>query len=205
MKARVAALISGILFGLGLTVSRMVNPKKVLGFLDVAGQWDPSLLLVMGGGVLVTVLSFPWIQRRGRPLWAERFSLPTRSDIDRNLLLGAALFGIGWAIAGYCPGPAIAALLINPAEAVPFVLAMLLGAWLLAAPAAAQTVCNRAGSAAEARLERPAQGGGRPAKTRANSCRGLCALTGTISGGRAASAASAVSTLAKSSSSSTVA
>ncbi|HMW15791.1 MAG: YeeE/YedE family protein [Pseudomonadales bacterium] len=130
MKARVAALISGILFGLGLTVSQMVNPQKVLGFLDVAGQWDPSLLLVMGGGVLVTVLSFPWIQRRGRPLWAERFSLPTRSDIDRNLLLGAALFGIGWAIAGYCPGPAIAALLINPAEAVPFVLAMLLGAWL---------------------------------------------------------------------------
>lgn len=130
MKARVAALISGILFGLGLTVSQMVNPQKVLGFLDVAGQWDPSLLLVMGGGVLVTVLSFPWIQRRGRPLWAERFSLPTRSDIDRNLLLGAVLFGIGWAIAGYCPGPAIAALLINPAEAVPFVLAMLLGAWL---------------------------------------------------------------------------
>jgi len=130
MKARLAALISGILFGLGLTVSQMVNPKKVLGFLDVAGQWDPSLLLVMGGGVLVTVLSFPWIQRRGRPLWAERFSLPTRSDIDRNLLLGAALFGIGWAIAGYCPGPAIAALLINPAEAVPFVLAMRLGAWL---------------------------------------------------------------------------
>ncbi len=130
MKARLAALISGILFGLGLTVSQMVNPQKVLGFLDVAGQWDPSLLLVMGGGVLVTVLSFPWIQRRGRPLWAERFSLPTRSDIDRNLLLGAALFGIGWAIAGYCPGPAIAALLINPAEAVPFVLAMLLGAWL---------------------------------------------------------------------------
>ena len=130
MKARVAALISGILFGLGLTVSQMVNPQKVLGFLDVAGQWDPSLLLVMGGGVLVTVLSFPWIQRRGRPLWAERFSLPTRSAIDRSLLLGAALFGIGWAIAGYCPGPAIAALLINPAEAVPFVLAMLLGAWL---------------------------------------------------------------------------
>lgn len=130
MKARVAALISGILFGLGLTVAQMVNPQKVLGFLDVAGQWDPSLLLVMGGGVLVTVLSFPWIQHRGRPLWAERFSLPIRSDIDRNLLLGAVLFGIGWAIAGYCPGPAIAALLINPAEAVPFVLAMLLGAWL---------------------------------------------------------------------------
>lgn len=130
MKARLAALLSGVLFGIGLTVSQMVNPQKVLGFLDVAGQWDPSLLLVMGGGVLVTLLSFPWIQRRGQPLWAERFSLPTRSDIDRNLLLGATLFGIGWAIAGYCPGPAIAALLINPAEAVPFVLAMLLGAWL---------------------------------------------------------------------------
>lgn len=130
MKSLVAAGISGILFGLGLTVAQMVNPQKVIGFLDVAGRWDPSLALVMGGGVLVTALSFPWIQGRGQPLWATRFSLPTRRDIDRNLLLGAALFGIGWGIAGYCPGPAIAALVIHPSEAIPFVLAMLAGAWL---------------------------------------------------------------------------
>ncbi|MGB5234587.1 MAG: DUF6691 family protein [Candidatus Macondimonas sp.] len=130
MKVLAAALISGILFGFGLTVAQMVNPQKVIAFLDVAGHWDPSLALVMGGGVLVTALSFPWILGRGRPLWAPDFSLPIHHGIDRDLLLGAALFGIGWGIAGYCPGPAIAALLIHPAEAIPFVLAMLAGAWL---------------------------------------------------------------------------
>ncbi len=130
MKSLIAALISGVLFGLGLSVGQMVNPRKVIAFLDVTGSWDPSLALVMGGGVLVTALLFPWIQSRGQPLWAPRFSLPARAAIDRKLLVGAALFGIGWGIAGYCPGPAIAALIIHPAEAIPFVLAMLVGAWL---------------------------------------------------------------------------
>lgn len=130
MKSLAAALISGILFGLGLSVAQMVNPQKVIAFLDVTGRWDPSLALVMGGGVLVTALGFPWILRRDRPLWAPGFSLPIQHDIDRDLLVGAALFGIGWGIAGYCPGPAIAALIIHPTETIPFVLAMLAGAWL---------------------------------------------------------------------------
>jgi len=130
MKSLSAALISGVLFGLGLSVAQMVNPLKVIAFLDVTGFWDPSLALVMGGGVLVTVLLFPWIQSRPQPLWAPRFHLPASAAIDRKLLAGAILFGIGWGIAGYCPGPAIGALLIHPAEAIPFVLAMLAGAWL---------------------------------------------------------------------------
>ena len=130
MKNLGAALISGVLFGLGLSVAQMVNPLKVIAFLDVTGFWDPSLALVMGGGVLVTELLFPWTQSRSQPLWAPRFNLPASAAIDRKLLAGAILFGIGWGIAGYCPGPAIAALLIHPAEAIPFVLAMLAGAWL---------------------------------------------------------------------------
>lgn len=130
MKSLSAALISGVLFGLGLSVAQMVNPRKVIAFLDVTGSWDPSLALVMGGGVLVTALLFPWIQSCRQPLWAPRFNLPAGVVIDRKLLAGAILFGIGWGIAGYCPGPAIAALIIHPAEAIPFVFAMLVGAWL---------------------------------------------------------------------------
>lgn len=128
MRSLTASFIAGLLFGIGLYVAQMVNPDKVLAFLDVSGQWDLSLALVMGAAVSVTALGFPVVFRRGKPLWSDTFSLPAHHDIDRPLLLGAALFGIGWGMAGYCPGPAIAALLINPAEAVPFVLAMLLGA-----------------------------------------------------------------------------
>ena len=128
MRSLVAAFIAGLLFGIGLYVDQMINPEKVLAFLDISGRWDPSLALVMGAAVGVTTLGFPMVFRRGKPLWEASFSLPTYHDIDRPLLLGATLFGIGWGMAGFCPGPAIAALLINPAEAVPFVLAMLLGA-----------------------------------------------------------------------------
>lgn len=130
MKSLAAAFVAGLLFGIGLFVAQMVNPHKVIAFLDVPGGWDPSLALVMGSAVLVTAVGFPRVFRRGGPLWASTFSLPDYHDIDRNLLGGAALFGIGWGIAGYCPGPAVAALLINPAEAIPFVAAMLLGAWM---------------------------------------------------------------------------
>ena len=129
MSSRVAAFMAGLLFGIGLYVAQMVNPNKVLSFLDIAGRWDPSLALVMGSAVLVTGLGFPLALRRGKPLWGDGFTLPTRRDIDRDLLVGAALFGIGWGIAGYCPGPAIAALLIHPSEAIPFVVAMLVGGW----------------------------------------------------------------------------
>ncbi|MDY6957276.1 MAG: DUF6691 family protein [Pseudomonadota bacterium] len=129
MRALAAAFVAGLLFGIGLFVAQMVNPHKVIAFLDVPGDWDPSLALVMGSAVLVTAVGFPLVFRRGSPFWAPTFSLPADHDIDRSLLGGAALFGIGWGIAGYCPGPAVAALLINPAEAIPFVAAMLLGAW----------------------------------------------------------------------------
>ncbi|NCU00718.1 DUF6691 family protein [Candidatus Macondimonas diazotrophica] len=130
MRALAAAFVAGLLFGIGLFMAQMVNPHKVIAFLNVRSDWDPSLALVMGSAVLVTAVGFPLVFRRRSPLWASTFSLPDYHDIDRRLLGGAALFGIGWGIAGYCPGPAVAALLINPAEAIPFVAAMLLGAWM---------------------------------------------------------------------------
>ena len=104
------ALLSGLLFGLGLIISGMVNPGKVIGFLDLAGDWDPSLLFVMGGGVAVTTATFWLVLRRERPLFEKKFFLPTKADLDGRLLIGAALFGIGWGVGGLCPGPAITAL-----------------------------------------------------------------------------------------------
>lgn len=126
------AIFTGWLFGLGLAVSGMANPGKVIGFLDLAGAWDPTLALVMGGALLVTLPGFRWVLRRGRPWLAQKLELPTRSDIDLRLLVGAALFGIGWGIAGLCPGPAIADLASGSLAIVVFVLAMALGAWLQA-------------------------------------------------------------------------
>ncbi|MEW6637604.1 MAG: DUF6691 family protein [Actinomycetota bacterium] len=104
------ALLSGVLFGLGLAVSGMINPAKVIGFLDVAGDWDPTLALVMGGALLVTTPFFRLVLKRPRPVLADRFRLPTKSDLDGRLLGGAALFGVGWGLGGFCPGPAVAAL-----------------------------------------------------------------------------------------------
>ena len=105
-----AALISGTLFGVGLTVSGMINPAKVLGFLDVAGDWDPTLAFVMGGALLVTGPIMPVILRQSRPLLASAFDLPKKTTLDAPLLGGAALFGVGWGLSGFCPGPAVAAL-----------------------------------------------------------------------------------------------
>lgn len=131
----VAALIAGALFGFGLALSRMVEPAKILAFLDVAGRWDPTVLLVMIGAVLVTMASYRLILRRPRPLLAARFWLPTRTELDRPLIVGAAVFGIGWGLAGYCPGPAIAALGLGTWEAPTFVAALIAGSltykWLL--------------------------------------------------------------------------
>jgi len=122
MKLLASALGSGFLFGAGLWVSGMANPKKVLGFLDVAGDWDASLMLVMGGAVSVTLIGFKFHK--------EKFQLPKREDIDFPLVAGAAIFGIGWGIAGYCPGPAITSLSTLSAESIVFVAAMLAGGWL---------------------------------------------------------------------------
>ena len=127
MSKNIAALLSGLLFGLGLAVSHMVEPVKVLGFLDVAGHWDPSLLLVMGAAVTVTFILFRLISRRSKPLFAPQFLVPTRSELDRPLILGAAVFGVGWGLAGYCPGPGIAALGLGTWEAPVFVAALAAG------------------------------------------------------------------------------
>lgn len=127
MSRNLLALAAGLVFGFGLALSHMVDPSKVIAFLDVVGAWDPSLALVMGGALLVTTLAFPLILRRRAPWFDMAFHLPTRSDIDGRLIGGAALFGLGWGLSGYCPGPAVAALAINPNEALLFLAAVIAG------------------------------------------------------------------------------
>ena len=129
MKRIGSALVAGLLFGLGLAVSGMTNPDKVLNFLDLAGQWDPSLALVMGGALAVSVPGFAWLRRRGRTLAGEALPPAPAPRIDRRLVAGSVLFGIGWGIAGYCPGPALANL-AHAGEAIVFVVAMLAGSQL---------------------------------------------------------------------------
>jgi len=123
-------LIAGALFGLGLAVAQMTNPQKVQNFLDVAGDWDPSLAFVMGSAVLITLVMFRVVLKRASPVLGDRFHLPTLIKIDRQLLIGAALFGVGWGMTGYCPGPALATLLSDNGEVLLFVPAMLLGGFL---------------------------------------------------------------------------
>jgi uncharacterized membrane protein YedE/YeeE len=130
MKPVVSTFFVGILFGLGLAVSEMTNPARIVGFLDVAGHWDPTLLFVMGGALLVTGSLFPLTLRTARPLLADRFSLPTKTQIDAPLIIGAIIFGIGWGLAGFCPGPALAALASGSQGVLWFVLAMIVGQWL---------------------------------------------------------------------------
>lgn len=127
VKTCLAALACGTLFGLGLAIAQMTNPLKVQAFLDLAGDWDPSLAFVMGGAVLCTLLGFHLVLQRRRPLWGEVWHLPTLVKVDRKLVVGAALFGVGWGLSGYCPGPAIATLLSDNREAWIFVPAMLVG------------------------------------------------------------------------------
>jgi len=122
------ALVSGILFGLGLAVSGMVNPAKVLGFLDLAGAWDPTLAFVMAGALLVTTPAFRYILKRPTPWFGPSFALPTKTDLEPRLIIGAALFGVGWGLAGLCPGPAITDLVTGRATIALFVVAMLAGA-----------------------------------------------------------------------------
>jgi uncharacterized membrane protein YedE/YeeE len=122
------ALLSGLVFGIGLCLSGMTDPGKVLGFLDLAGEWDPSLVLVMGGAVAIGAVAFALAGRRARTwVFGDRFELPTRRDIDARLVAGSLTFGIGWGLAGICPGPAIALLGLGRPEALVFVVAMLAG------------------------------------------------------------------------------
>lgn len=126
----VFALLSGLLFGFGLLISGMANPAKVLGFLDLAGAWDPSLALVMAGAIAVAFLPMQWVQRRGITLRGEQAQLPTSRQIDRRLVIGSLLFGAGWGVAGFCPGPALVAASALIPQAMLMVAAMLLGMWL---------------------------------------------------------------------------
>ncbi len=139
------AFAIGLIFGLGLLVSGMANPAKVLAFLDVTGHWDPSLLYVMAGAVAVSAIGYRVARRRGRPILAPRLEIPTRRDVDLRLITGAAVFGVGWGLAGLCPGPALTILTIVPAPSATFAAAMIVGMLLVrlvptaaAKPSAAQ-------------------------------------------------------------------
>lgn len=131
MRLHLIALGAGLLFGAGLAISGMYDPAKVLGFLDLAaiasGGWDPSLAFVMAGGLAVTLPAFHYARRRAAPIGAPQFQAPTASGIDRRLMLGALIFGIGWGLVGYCPGPALAALAFGATGTILFVLAMMAG------------------------------------------------------------------------------
>ena len=123
----IVALACGLLFGVGLALSGMTDTAKVLGFLDLFGDWVPDLVFVMGGAVCVTLVAFRFVLRRQAPLLASAFSLPTRTALDGRLLTGAAVFGIGWGVYGYCPGPALSALVYLDTDTLVFVVAMLAG------------------------------------------------------------------------------
>ena len=127
MKTNLVALLSGIIFGLGLALSQMIDPNKVLNFLDVTGNWDPSLAFVMMGALAVTMLSFRFILRRSAPVLEPGFHVSKQAVITRPLLIGAGIFGIGWGMTGYCPGPAVAGLGLLSVEGVVMVAAIYAG------------------------------------------------------------------------------
>ncbi|MGE0822266.1 MAG: DUF6691 family protein [Candidatus Binatia bacterium] len=130
MNTVLAAFISGLIFAAGLAISGMTQPGKVTGFLDIFGNWDPSLAFVMVGAILVHTVLYRLIRQRATPLFAATFSVPTRKDIDPRLLGGAALFGIGWGIGGFCPGPAVVSLASGQTSVFIFVSAMIAGMYL---------------------------------------------------------------------------
>lgn len=122
-------LALGLLFGIGLVVSGMADPAKVLNFLDLFGPWDPSLAFVMGGAVFVVFIGYRLVLTRDKPVVGGRFHLPTKNDIDARVIAGPAIFGIGWGLGGFCPGPALTALSLGATGTLAFVPAMLLGMW----------------------------------------------------------------------------
>ncbi len=125
---RTSALLSGLLFGLGLAASGMTDTRKVIGFLDIFGNWDPDLIFVMGSAVITTFIGFKLVlSQTAEPLFGSVFSIPTRSDIDSKLVVGAALFGIGWGLYGYCPGPALASIIYLSPVTIGFIIFMMMG------------------------------------------------------------------------------
>jgi len=121
------ALFSGLIFGIGLIISGMTDPSKVIGFLDFAGKWDPSLVFVMGGAILVSIFVFRFAAAHPRTILGEPIKLPTTQHIDRRLVFGGLTFGVGWGLAGYCPGPALASILTGDSKPLIFTMAMLGG------------------------------------------------------------------------------
>lgn len=129
MRSILLSLGAGLLFGAGLLISGMAQPAKVVGFLDVLGGWDPSLAFVMMGAIAVHFLAYRLVPRLPKPVWGARWGIPSRRDIDTRLVAGAALFGAGWGLAGYCPGPALTTLATGASTTLLFTGAMLLGMW----------------------------------------------------------------------------
>ncbi|HCW89422.1 MAG TPA: hypothetical protein DHU56_05100 [Marinobacter sp.] len=127
MAYTIASLIAGLVFGFGLLLSGMANPEKVLGFLDLAGRWDPSLALVMGGAIVVGIVAFQWAGKRPFTLLGREFAIPNRTNIDKRLVIGSLMFGAGWGLAGFCPGPSLVALGAGYQKGLVFVLAMVAG------------------------------------------------------------------------------
>jgi uncharacterized protein len=125
--SKLALLFCGALFGAGVTVSGMVNPMRVLNFMDVSGAFDPTLIFVMGAGLLTTLVGYRLVFKQSAPVFAPNFNLPTKTLIDTNLLGGAVLFGLGWGLSGFCPGPAVASLVFGYAESFLFVAMMAIG------------------------------------------------------------------------------
>ena len=126
----IAAVVSGCIFGVGLAIAGMLNPAKVVGFLDFFGNWDPSLAFVMAGGIMVNLLGLRFVLKRPAPFLCDKFYMPTVKSIDRPLVIGSLIFGVGWGLAGLCPGPVISSLTLNPSGMVPF-LAVLIGGLLV--------------------------------------------------------------------------
>ena len=125
---RITTLVAGLIFGIGLAVSGMVNPAKVLSFLDLTGHFDPTLILVMGGGFVTALIGYHFTFKRKAPLFDQRFHLPSVKDIDFRLVGGSALFGVGWGLTGFCPGPGVASLAYGHWQSLIFVIAMGAGA-----------------------------------------------------------------------------
>ena len=130
MMPLIAALVAGTLFGLGLAIAGMIDPAKVINFLDIFGTWDPSLAFVMGGGLLVNAIATPFIMRRKTPILAEFFRTPTKHQVDKRLIIGGVLFGAGWGIGGYCPGPMLTSLSFANSDIIVVVGAYIVGTFL---------------------------------------------------------------------------
>jgi uncharacterized membrane protein YedE/YeeE len=129
--SKIISLVSGIIFGVGLVISEMINPEKVLGFLDLFGNWDPSLAFVMIGALIVSSPLFHIIKNKEKPLFAEKFNYSNNKEVNNRLIVGSALFGAGWGLGGLCPGPAISSIALININSITFVFAMFFGFYLV--------------------------------------------------------------------------